>query len=50
LAHGDDSGLPALDPPVPLTVAQLHVPELTAANLHVNALHIPALEVEALEP
>ena len=41
--------VPALDPPEPLTIAQLETPELSERQLQMNALHIPALEVEALE-
>ena len=48
-AHGSEDEVPLLDPPEPLTIARLQMPELPEQQLRVNALHIPALEVETLE-
>jgi len=49
MAQGDGDEVPALEPPAPLTIAQLQTPELSERRLQLTALDVPALEIEALE-
>ncbi len=49
MAQGDGDGVPPLEPPAPLTIAQLQTPELSERQLQLTALDVPALEIETLE-